>query len=101
MKSLGRNSADWFVEFTAAFCKQACLDVGERIQIAFCLADSTVPQELEVFISESEWLAAMWNNLSRREQREACEHIRVAKKPETRERRAARIVGKLEGHPHS
>ena len=97
IKSGGKGSDSWFVEFTAPFCKKACLKLGDRVVLELQLADASTPPELESILSKSKDLAAAWLALSERERRDAGEHIRGAKAQLTRERRAASIAEKLRG----
>ena len=95
IKAWGNGSDDWFVEFTAPFCRTARLNVGDRVVLEIQLADASTPKELESILSKSKSLAAAWRALSEGERRNAGEHIRAAKAEATRERRAALIADRL------
>jgi len=97
IKAWGKGTDDWFVEFTASFCRTASLNVGDPVALAMRLADTSTPRELERILSSSESLTAAWLALSERERRDAGEHIRAAKAQATRERRAASIAENLRG----
>ena len=95
IKGWGKGNHDWFVEFTAPFCKKARLNVGDRVVLELQLADASTPKELESILSNSKDLAASWLACSERERRDAGEYIRAARAQLTRERRAASIAEKL------
>lgn len=97
IKAWGKCSDDWFVELTAPFCKAAGLKVGDRIALDLQIADASTPPELAQILSRTKSLGAAWLALSDRERREAAEHVRAAKAPATRERRAAAIAARLKG----
>ena len=99
IKAWGKGTDDWFVEFTAPFCKAASLSVGDRIALELQIADVSAPPELERILSKKGNVAAGWLALSERERRDAGEHIRAAKAPATRERRAVAIAERLRGKP--
>lgn len=95
IKAWGKGSDDWFVEFTAPFCKSAHLNVGDHVILELKLADTSTPNELESILAKSEGLSAVWMALSERERKDAGEHIRAARTQTTREDRAASIAKKL------
>jgi hypothetical protein len=99
IKAWGKGTDDWFVEFTAPFCKAASLSVGDRIALELQIADVSAPPELGRILSKKRNVAAAWLALSERERRDAGEHIRAAKAPATRERRAVAIAERLRGKP--
>jgi bacteriocin resistance YdeI/OmpD-like protein len=99
IKAWGKGADDWFVEFTAPFCKAAGFSVGDRIALELQIADASTPPGLEEILSKSKHVAAAWLALSERERRDAGEYIRAAKAPATRERRAAAIAERLRGKP--
>jgi hypothetical protein len=97
LKAWGKGTDDWFVEFTSPFCKVASLGVGDPVSLNIRLADTSTPQELKTIFLKRNGLEVAWLALSERERRDACEHIRAAKKQATRERRAAAMAEKLRG----
>lgn len=92
IKAWGKGSGDWFVEFTASFCSSAGLNVGDHVALALRLADASTPVELENILARDRNLAVAWQALSDRQRRDAGEHVRAAKTPATRQRRAASTV---------
>jgi hypothetical protein len=99
IKAWGKGADDWFVEFTAPFCKTASLSVGDRIALELRIADASTPPELDKILSKNKNMTAAWLALSERERRDAGEHIRAAKAQATRERRAVAIAEGLRGKP--
>jgi hypothetical protein len=98
IKAWGKGSTDWFIEFTAPFCKTAELAVGDEIAVELQLADASTPAELLGLFEGNTRLAAAWAALSDSARRDAGEHIRAAKSPATRERRAAAVIATLIHH---
>lgn len=86
--------ADWFVEFTAPFCRTAGIDPGDKLWIDMQLARTDVPPELEVLLADNQALSA-WSDLSTAGRRSIMEHVQAAKSPATRERRAAQAIERL------
>ena len=95
IKAWGKGSDDWFVEFTAPFCKTARLAVGDEVALELQLADASTPPELETLLTGNQRLAAAWQALSESARRDACEQVRAAKNEATRQRRAATLAAKL------
>jgi hypothetical protein len=93
----------WFVDFTATFCKQAEIMVGDKLEVALWLATSALPVELESALHESPSLRAAWNELSDYTKRNSAEHVHAGKLPATRSRRAAAIIATLKqaGQPRT
>ena len=97
IKAWGKGIDAWFVEFTGPICRAAGLTVGDSVELELRLADTATPQELASHLSSSEHLFGVWSALTDRERREVTEHIRAAKNPATRERRAKLVADRLRG----
>jgi hypothetical protein len=97
IKAWGKGRDDWFLEFTAPFCRTAGLNVGDAIKLKLCLADTSLPPELEALLANAKTHARLWSKLSERQKREASEHVRAAKTEAGRQRRAAAVIVKLCG----
>ncbi len=97
LKAWGKGSDDWFIEFTAPFCKTSALQPGDRFVLELALADMSMPEELQRALRADQRLEAAWLSLSASEQRQAGEHVRAARSEAARERRAASICRKLRG----
>ena len=89
------EASDWFLEFTAPFCKAAGIEVGNQLDVSLKLASNAVPAELEVLLRNDPALLATWRQLSEYARRAGQEHIANAKSKVTRARRAAAIVDGL------
>lgn len=87
--------ADWFLEFTAPYCKLAGIAVGDRLELRLQLAGNEPPLELAALLREDAALRAAWEGLSDAARRAGQEHIRTAKSPATRVKRAAAPAGQL------
>jgi hypothetical protein len=97
LKAWGKESDDWFLEFTAPFCEAAGLSVGDNLSLAFSRADEAPPAEIQSLLSGSKDLAKSWSRLTDSQRRDASEQVRAAKTEPTRQRRAAAILGKIRG----
>jgi len=97
IKACGKGSDDWFLEFTAPFCKTAGLDVGDPVKLKFDLADTSLPPELDMLLSSNKARARSWSRLTDNQRREASEHVRAARTEATRQRRAAAVIIRLCG----
>jgi hypothetical protein len=95
MKAWGKGTDDWFVEFTAPICKAAGLSVGDHVVLTLHIADTSIPTELVRLIGKSRRVTAAWLALTERARRDAGEHIRAAKSPGTKQRRARAIAESL------
>jgi hypothetical protein len=100
IKAWGKGSADWFIEFTAPFCKAANLAVGDDIALELQVADASTPPELESLLAQNRHLGTAWATLSDSARRDAGEHIRAAKNAATRQRRAAAVIAALRSQNH-
>lgn len=96
IKAWGKGTDDWFVEFTAPFCKTAGLNVGDDIVLELQLADTSTPEELQSLLTNSKKLSSLWLALPKRDRRDAGEYIRAGKALATREKRASAITEKLQ-----
>lgn len=89
------SEANWFVEFTAPFCKSAGISVGDELAVSLSLASEDVPPELDHLLDQRQELRTAWDLLSEAKKRAAMEHIRSAKSHSTRQRRAALVAENL------
>ena len=95
IKAWGKGSDNWFLEFTAPFCRAAGLDVGDSISLQLRVADMSLPPELETLLLTSKALTQSWAKLTDAQRRDASEHVRATKSLAARKRRAEAVVGKL------
>lgn len=87
-------AANWFVEFTAPFCRAAGIEAGDELRIDMRLARSELPAELAAQMVNAAALSA-WSDQSTASRRAIIEHVQAAKTPATRERRAAQAIARL------
>ena len=89
------QDSDWFVEYTASYCKLAGIAVGDRLAIALWPARSALPDELDALLKTDSKLRSAWSNLSEYARRTSMEHIRAGKTAATRLRRAESWVDQI------
>jgi hypothetical protein len=85
----------WFVELPADWCREAGIEVGDRVKLQLEPADEGLPQELSAALAADPEARERWHALPESHQREWREHVRSARRTETRERRAAAVVARL------
>ena len=90
----GRGSDDWFVEFTGPFCKKARLNVGDVV-LELQLADASAPKELASILAKNKGLRVACSDYLRERGGMRASSFGQGKAETTRERRAAKVVGKL------
>lgn len=82
----------WFFDLTEAHCRNAGVDTGEAVRVELSRADTSPPEELRRVIVSDEEAAARWEALTPARRRQIAEHVRSAKRPETRRRRARKAL---------
>lgn len=85
----------WFIGITDAACRKAGVDTGDICEFVLTLVEDFVPAELAVLLKRDQFAANVWNRLSPGGQRMHAMQIQAAKRPETRAKRAARLVERL------
>lgn len=85
----------WFVEVPGDWCQEAGVEVGDRVTLRMALADAALPEALARALDADPAARDRWHALPAAQQREWSEHVRSAKRSETRARRAAVIVARL------
>ena len=93
LKRWGSGRDVWFFDLTAAQCERAGVDAGRRVDVELVRADERPPAEIETLVRADPEAARAWDSLSQARRRQLAEHVRSAKQPETRRRRAARGLG--------
>jgi Bacteriocin-protection, YdeI or OmpD-Associated len=87
LKHWGRGRDCWFFDLTEAHCTKAHVETGAGVFVELRLADAKPPEEvLHVLRTDSE-APASWASLSPSARRQLSEHVRSAKRSETRVRR--------------
>ena len=79
----------WFIDLTAAQCARAGVDTGARVRLRLWRAPNRPPDELEELIAGDEAARRTWSAMTPSQQRRLGEHVRAAKRPQTRRRRAS------------
>ena len=92
LKWWGKGKDQWFFELTEAHCAKLGVGVGSRIQVGLAPASTELPVELASLVEGSEAARRAWGSLGDGARRRWAEHVRAAKRPETRRRRAARVL---------
>lgn len=87
-----RERGGWFFDLTQDQAEGADVDVGERITVELRRASTALPDELRDLLDEDPEACRRWESLTDSRRRMLAEHVRNAKRPETRARRAARAL---------
>jgi hypothetical protein len=95
IKVWGKDSPDWFVEFTRPFLESAGLVPGDVVDMELSLADMSPPIEITRAIEMDPHFACAWKALKPLHQRAAIEYCLDAKTPAGRARRLAKIASSI------
>lgn len=97
--SVGRRSLKrwserdgWFFNLTEAQAERAGVDIGDQVAVQITLAPTALPGELQDLIDGDAEARRCWQSLTDARRRLLAEHVRSAKRSETRARRAARAL---------
>jgi SAM-dependent methyltransferase len=89
LKHWGRERDCWFLDLTQAQCDRAGVDSGDSVSVELRRGDTAPPKELADLLEASSAARAAWDSLTAARQRSLGEHVRSAKRAETRARRAS------------
>lgn len=78
----------WFFDVTDAHAESASVETGDRVRVEMELAPTDPPAELAELLDSDEGARQAWDELTPSRKRMLSEHVRDAKRPETRRRRA-------------
>lgn len=92
LKHWGRERDVWFVDLTGAQCERAGVDTGDAVVLELRRADEGPPPEIARRIEADPSARRRWESLTPSRRRILAEHVRSAKKAETRERRARKAL---------
>lgn len=92
LKHWGKNRDCWFIDLPEAVCRRANVDTGSRIVLDLTRAPDDLPVELAELLDSSPDARRSWESRTPGERRMLAEHVRAAKKPETRARRAVKAL---------
>jgi hypothetical protein len=87
----------WFIGITGVACRKAGVDTGDVCEFILTLVEDFVPLELAAVLKQDKFAANVWNRLSPGAQRMHAMQVQAAKRPETRAKRAVRLVELLTG----
>lgn len=93
LKKWGRGRDCWFLDLTRDQCARAAIDTGHVVRLTLERAPDTVPVELSDLVANDAGAADAWRSLSPARRRAIADHVRGAKRSDTRARRAARLLG--------
>lgn len=82
----------WFFDLPEAHCQHAGVDTGDAVRAELTRADTSPPEELRQVIASDDEAAERWEKMSPARRRQIAEHVRSAKRPETRRRRARKAL---------
>jgi hypothetical protein len=83
----------WWIDIPDQLCRKAGVDVGDMVQIELRLAEETLPDELAALLQKRRSARRAWYALTPSQQRMLREDVAGAKRAETRQKRAERLLG--------
>ena len=92
LKRWGSGRPLWFFDLTEAQRRAARLEAGDRVQVEIRRASTELADELLALIEANPVARERWGGLSEARKRAIAEHVRKAKRTETRTRRAERAL---------
>ena len=93
LKFWGKGRDRSFIDLAESHCAKARIDTGDSVVLELRLASTELPSELAALIDGDARAAAAWARLTEPGRRQLAEHVRAAKRLETRRRRAATLLG--------
>ncbi|MEP6756430.1 MAG: YdeI/OmpD-associated family protein [Chthonomonadales bacterium] len=82
----------WFIELSEPLCKKAGVDTGDQVELVIRLAEELMPEELVALIATNQHAKAVWDSLTKSQQRMISEHVHAAAGASTRARRANKAL---------
>jgi hypothetical protein len=83
----------WHFGLSQPMCRKVGVDTGDRVRVEMCRLGDSRPRELQELLQSDPQAEKAWNGLSAGERRDFVLFVANAKKPETRMRRARRLLG--------
>lgn len=83
----------WHFGLSQPVCRKVGVETGDRVHVEMRRLGDTRPQELQELLKSNPKAEKVWNTLSTGERRDFVLFVADAKKPETRIRRARRLLG--------
>ncbi|MCB1894914.1 MAG: YdeI/OmpD-associated family protein [Zoogloeaceae bacterium] len=93
LKRWGKGRDCWFIDLPEAWCRRARIATGDRVSVRLRRAGDALPDELAALLSSDPVARDRWDALTASRQRALADHVRNAKRPQTRSRRAAVLSG--------
>ncbi len=84
----------WHFGLSQPMCRKVGVDTGDHVRVVMRRLGDTRPHELEELLKRDPKTQIAWSALSAGEQRDFVLFVADAKKPETRMRRARRLLGR-------
>ena len=88
------DEARWWFDLPAPLCERAGVDEGDEVDVTLSLASTALPAELAELLDADPQARAAWDALTSPQRRMVREEVYAARAPETRRRRAARLIGR-------
>ena len=83
----------WHFGLSEPICRKVGVETGDRVQVEMRRLGDARPRELQELLDSNRRAKSAWSSLSDGEQRDFVLFVAGAKKPETRRRRAGRLLG--------
>ena len=94
LKKWGRGRDCWFIDLPEVACRKAGVDTGDSVVVVLRRAAADLPEELSTLLSSDASARETWTGLTQSQQRMLADHVRAAKKEETRVSRAEKALRK-------
>lgn len=82
----------WSFGLSQPMCRKAAVDTGDRVRVVMRRLGETRPDELDHLLDTRPEARQAWQALSAAQRRDFVLFVAAARKPETRARRAARLL---------
>ncbi|MCB1914543.1 MAG: YdeI/OmpD-associated family protein [Rhodocyclaceae bacterium] len=92
LKRWGKGRDCWFLDLPSAWCRRAGIDSGQPVTLHLRRASDALPVELSNLLASNPSARMRWHALSASRQRAFSDHVRAARQPATRARRAAALL---------
>jgi hypothetical protein len=83
----------WHFGLSEPMCRKAGVDTGDRVHVEMRRLEDARPGELDELLKSDRKAQKAWDALAEGERRDFVIYVAAAKKPETRMRRARRLLG--------
>ena len=84
----------WHFGLSQPMCRKVGVETGDRVHVEMHRLGDTRPQELQELLKSDPKAEKAWKGLTAAERRDFVLFVADAKKPETRKRRARRLLGR-------